>query len=400
MDNPSTRASVGQSGARAFARPDTPGAAKVPWVVRVPADFLDTRKGPLRGLSPRQKLLLLILDGHARNNCFCWARNDTLAAEYGATVRTVKDILGELEALGLIERVVSKGPPPGPTVRVGIILKRRVDPDRPAADSEPALKLARAMLKEKREASRARKKPSPARGKKPSRPTGEEIFPLNKEVVVVEKDEPEEEGPENSGSQRQRQDPEPEAPPPPEDAPEPPPEPTRPPVPAVLFAGLAAALTAPPKAPAPRPVTPADPPPAPVRQRPGLRLDAAPEPTARTPAQLDWIGGFHRPARDLRGHEPRQASRCLEACRCSPRLPYGSLTPQRPSDPPSRSRRPPGSFGSDCPGGPRVGFQGRRVAVPGLRHPQGSQALECVPARRRSGADWPVPRRCGTPLLR
>jgi hypothetical protein len=64
-------------------------------VIRTPLDSLDARTMTLRDpdgrthpLSVRQRLMLLILDGHCRNRCYCWVGNAELAAAYGCEERT------------------------------------------------------------------------------------------------------------------------------------------------------------------------------------------------------------------------------------------------------------------------------------------------------------------------
>ena len=68
---------------------------RAPWVIRTPLDSLDARTMTLRDpdgrthpLSVRQRLMLLILDGHCRNRCYCWVGNAELAAAYGCEERT------------------------------------------------------------------------------------------------------------------------------------------------------------------------------------------------------------------------------------------------------------------------------------------------------------------------
>lgn len=161
--------------------------ARAPWTVRVSVDAIDARKSKLGRLSPRLLKMMLILDGHCRTQAYSWVSNETLAAEYGTGERSVREMLVELEALGLVERVITDGPPPGFTVRAGIIMRERIDPAQPKADTEAALRTARAALKEGREARRA--------GKKRAAVQGEDLLPLNKDVVVVKRTHPENDAP-------------------------------------------------------------------------------------------------------------------------------------------------------------------------------------------------------------
>jgi hypothetical protein len=168
---PSPRCAPGQSGERrppsAPEAEDRPGDASPaagradpgPWRVCVPVGVLDART-TYRGrdgspLGVRGRLMLLILDGYCRNRPYCWARNEELAAAYGCEVRAVQLILRELEGDGLIVRVAAGRGEPG---RIGIVLRVRADPRRPAADSESALRMAILSLMEQREGARGDEK--------------------------------------------------------------------------------------------------------------------------------------------------------------------------------------------------------------------------------------------------
>lgn len=151
-----------------------PSPPRAPWVIRTPVDSLDARAMTVRGpdgrtrpLSVRVRLMLLILDGHCRNRCYCWVGNAELAAAYGCEERTLQEILKEMEDDGLLVRVLTDR---GRRGRVGIILRRRADPGLPVADTDQTLALAIASLKDQREAvlerrRGARKTAPPARGK-------------------------------------------------------------------------------------------------------------------------------------------------------------------------------------------------------------------------------------------
>ena len=103
-------------------------------------------------MSPRVRLLMLILDAHCRDKTYCWFSNATLAEEFGCTVGNLKQILREMddsegEGLGLIHRVIVGT---GRKARVGIIMRRRVDPDLPAAETDAELADAIARLTARR----------------------------------------------------------------------------------------------------------------------------------------------------------------------------------------------------------------------------------------------------------
>lgn len=114
-------------------RPDESG----PWVVRTPIDFLDARTTHRidgEPLSPRLRLLVLILEQFARDRAYLWTSNAELAAIVGCTERNLQLMLAELEAGRIIHRVMTEN---GPNAkRVGIIFLKRADPDRPVADPE------------------------------------------------------------------------------------------------------------------------------------------------------------------------------------------------------------------------------------------------------------------------
>jgi hypothetical protein len=180
-----------------------PSPPRAPWVIRTPVDSLDARAMTVRGpdgrtrpLSGRVRLMLLILDGHCRNRCYCWVGNAELAAMYGCEERTLQEILKEMEDDGLLVRVLTDR---GRRGRVGIVLRRRADPTLPVADTDRSLALAIASLKDQREAALeqrrvARKTAPPARGKPrpPStRKTAPELRSWSSEEDGLEEDGPE-----------------------------------------------------------------------------------------------------------------------------------------------------------------------------------------------------------------
>jgi DNA-binding HxlR family transcriptional regulator len=106
--------------------------------------LLDARGRPLKGV---KWVVFLDLDGRARNKTYCWPGTAEIAAACGRSERAVELALKDLEDDELIERVRSAQ---GKSVRVGIILRKRIDPARPAAGSPGALEMARKSLIEQR----------------------------------------------------------------------------------------------------------------------------------------------------------------------------------------------------------------------------------------------------------
>jgi hypothetical protein len=136
-------------------------------VIRTPQPFLSFANNPY---SPRVRLMLLILDGHCRDKPYLWFSNAALAEEFGCSLSNLKEILREMEGLGLIHRVIDGQ---GKTSRVGIVLRRRVDPDLPAAETEAELAEAIARLTARRTPGRA----DPARGRKTAPTRGRKTAP-------------------------------------------------------------------------------------------------------------------------------------------------------------------------------------------------------------------------------
>lgn len=112
------------------------------WFKMVP-EFLDCQR---TDLSPLAKLLLMVLDCHCgKEKPFCWASLKTLGKWIDRHEKNVRAELARLEERGWVKREFG---PQGELL--GIIMLRRVDPDRPAADSPDRLTEARAKLRTKR----------------------------------------------------------------------------------------------------------------------------------------------------------------------------------------------------------------------------------------------------------
>ena len=145
-----------------FLRTDDP-----PWRVLVPADRLDIRslglgKGrerpgvlrksrPALNLGDLHLLLLMRLEAFARLDPHCWPSNQTLADMGGTKVEYVRDLIEDLESAGAITSVYTTATK---RRRVGFLLHRRIDPDRPTIDRDNpfAMRAAEDVLK----AARAR----------------------------------------------------------------------------------------------------------------------------------------------------------------------------------------------------------------------------------------------------
>ncbi len=97
------------------------------WVVRVPVNLFD---GHTEFLSDRGFRMMFVLEGFAREKAWCRPSNERLAELLHRTARAIQQTLEELEHGGWITRVMETGPKP---VRIGFLLLRRLDPDRPAA---------------------------------------------------------------------------------------------------------------------------------------------------------------------------------------------------------------------------------------------------------------------------
>jgi hypothetical protein len=103
------------------------------WVIRLDPGFLASR---LNKMSHRSRYLILILDGFARMNPFVWCGNDTLAEESGMLVRQVQETLDDLEDKGWISRIYVGS---NKRNRLAIIMRRRVGPGTPFADTSERL---------------------------------------------------------------------------------------------------------------------------------------------------------------------------------------------------------------------------------------------------------------------
>lgn len=118
-----------------------PRKSAKPWRVMVPREFFNSKDVPL---SDRAKVVFLALDWYARKRAFCYPSNAELQAATGKSVRTLQEILDELDAAGVTVRVLGDGPKPA---RVGFLMLRRVDPDSPAATTDEGIRQAEADLR-------------------------------------------------------------------------------------------------------------------------------------------------------------------------------------------------------------------------------------------------------------
>ena len=107
-----------------------------PWLVVTDLDFLDARLNPM---SPSTRHLYQVLDGFCRMNPFCWPDNATLTDWTNMESRTLQQGLAKLEEAGAIACVYSD---PKKRHRLGIIMRRRVGPGTPAADTPERLAIA------------------------------------------------------------------------------------------------------------------------------------------------------------------------------------------------------------------------------------------------------------------
>ncbi|WP_237722952.1 helix-turn-helix domain-containing protein [Singulisphaera acidiphila] len=102
-------------------------------------------------MSDRARVMLLVLEGMARERSYCWPSNDRLVEITGKCLRSVQDALNDLESpqdpaeTRWIKRVFSD---PKRRERRGIIMLRRIDPTKPAADSAEAVAKATAAILE------------------------------------------------------------------------------------------------------------------------------------------------------------------------------------------------------------------------------------------------------------
>ena len=110
------------------------------WIIRLPSSFLKI------DMSDRLRCMLLTLEKFAREKPFVWPGNESLAKSLGKSERTVQAVLPELEKLGWIKLVYSDTKK---RKRLAIIMRRRIDPDRPAASTDEQLKAIVAILIER-----------------------------------------------------------------------------------------------------------------------------------------------------------------------------------------------------------------------------------------------------------
>src|SRR4051812_3624416 len=115
------------------------------WTIRVafrPSGMLDARtthrKANGKPITPRERLMLQIIEGYARSKCYAWMSTGELAAAYGVDERSAQVILKEMDDDQLIRRVIEdadmpKRPGMRYASRVGVILLKRFDPDLPVA---------------------------------------------------------------------------------------------------------------------------------------------------------------------------------------------------------------------------------------------------------------------------
>src|SRR3954470_19437882 len=100
------------------------------WVVRIPAET------KVSSFKPSHFAMLFVLESLCRGKSYTWASNATLARMSGLGPRQVQNILREMEAARIIYRLAAEPGRPG-SLRAGIFLHRRLDPDRPVEDRPP-----------------------------------------------------------------------------------------------------------------------------------------------------------------------------------------------------------------------------------------------------------------------
>jgi AraC-like DNA-binding protein len=120
-------------------------APKDLWVIRSREDFFDARVNPIKNHHLR---MLLILEALCGVDCFCFHASQEIAARYGCNRRQLQTIFRQMEEVKLILRVF--GDDEDDPDRVGIVLRKRSDPDRSVADTPEALAEAVAALKNRR----------------------------------------------------------------------------------------------------------------------------------------------------------------------------------------------------------------------------------------------------------
>ncbi len=113
----------------------------IPWTVRLPKE---TAGQP--HLSPSLFATFIALEHYARRNPFTWVSNDRLAADLRVAPRSVRRRLAALEALGYIARVV---PDRAKGDRMGILMRRRVDPASPTCVTRKDMEEAAERLRDR-----------------------------------------------------------------------------------------------------------------------------------------------------------------------------------------------------------------------------------------------------------
>lgn len=112
------------------------------WFVRTPCRAIDARDA---GLENHLLRFHQILDGYCRDKPYCFAGNKELQSAYGCRRRNLQKLLEAMEDAGVILRVLPGAG--GGGARIGIVLRRRVDPHLPAADTPERLERAIAELR-------------------------------------------------------------------------------------------------------------------------------------------------------------------------------------------------------------------------------------------------------------
>lgn len=279
------------------------------------------RKPDGEPITVRERLMWAILEGYCYyGKRFCRPGTKELSEAYGCSVRTLFQILKEMDEDGIIRRV-SEGPMDR---RIGIILLKRTNPDRPETEESEIPDLI-ARLKAEIGGSSGGHPPHPQHTE-PARKTAQSLRGKPREdcaenraielALSFEAEEPESDADEGESSQRQRQEipepasqlpptPPPKVPPVPVPAPVPPPSdprsaaaaglPAGPPRPvaangAALVAALAG-LIGPDRAAPPddRPVASPPPPPRPAAPSPAEGLAAVPNAEELTPGQVAFL---------------------------------------------------------------------------------------------------------------
>ena len=110
------------------------------WRIILHPNSHDARIYPL---SHRARYVILVLESYARMNAFCYVGNEDLIAVTGMCIRSIQEALDELEDAGWIVRIFTAGKKP---VRIGFIMRHRVGPKTPFADTPETLAKAQIAL--------------------------------------------------------------------------------------------------------------------------------------------------------------------------------------------------------------------------------------------------------------